>query len=80
MFLVYMGAQPIGLYYQRFVYGFMDLLSKAGGLLNGLHKGLLILSIVLCKITADTKLVSMILKPYMEKDNNEYVLKNIKYI
>jgi len=58
----------------------MDLLSKAGGLLSGLYRGMLISALFLCKLTVDTKLIGIILKPYMEKYNQTDMQKNIQGI
>jgi len=58
----------------------MDLLSKAGGLLSGLYNGMLISALFLCKLTVDTKLIDMILRPYAEKYNKADMTKNIKDI
>ena len=36
LFVIMLGVDPTGIYNQRFVYGYLDLLSNAGGLLGGL--------------------------------------------
>ena len=66
MFLVYIGAQSTGIYYQRFVYGWMDLLSKAGGLIKGLDKTFMIVCLVLGQAAVNSKLVDMILGSMMD--------------
>ena len=59
-FIIYFGVKETGLFYQRFVYGYMDLLSKAGGLLAGLYRGFIIVAFLLCQISVNSQLVRMI--------------------
>ena len=48
------GVKETGMVYQRFVYGYLDLLAKAGGLLGGVYRGALILCLVLCQISVNS--------------------------
>ena len=59
--MFYIGVQSNGLFYQRFVYGFLDLISKAGGFLGGLNRIILPIVSIICSVSANSKLIHLIL-------------------
>ena len=62
LLVVYFGVQKDGKFYQRFVYGYMNLMAAAGGFLNGLNNGLKLFVFVLLYVKINTRLVSIIMK------------------
>jgi len=75
LFVIYIGIEQVGTYYQRYVFGFMDLVAKAGGLVNSLNKWFTLLCAIFCTVTAKSKMIKMILGSQILNTNDEEVAK-----
>lgn len=60
LLITYVGLQTRGRRHQRFVLGWMKMLSEVGGLFVGLNKVFMIAVLVVCHIKFNTKLISII--------------------
>ena len=54
---MYFGAQKNGKLYQRTVYGYMEMVSNAGGFLSGVNSGMLAIVTFVCYVKANSMLI-----------------------
>ena len=62
LFLVYLGVAENGKFYNRSVFGCLDLLSNAGGFLKSIGAIIQIIVVIACTVKVKAKLISIILR------------------
>jgi hypothetical protein len=67
MLLLYIGAQKQGIFYQRMVYGWLDLFSKIGGLEGLLLKFLKVIAGILTAVPINGMLIKVIVSRFMNQ-------------
>ena len=60
LLIVYLGLNKTGVNYQRYMYGYMQMFSKVGGMAVALHKVFIIIVLVVCHHKFKSKLIGII--------------------
>ena len=70
LLVTYIGIQSQCIRYQRFVYGYLQMLSKVGGLFVGLHKVFVVIVMVVCHVKFNSKLIAIINSKIVDMDGD----------